>query len=56
MGSAGDRICRAEDVVATAQHHGVAATLLPGLAHMLMLEPGWEAAADAVIDWIAGLR
>jgi pimeloyl-ACP methyl ester carboxylesterase len=53
LGVHGDRICRADDVVATAQHHGVAATLLPGLAHMLMLEPGWEVAADAIIDWIA---
>ena len=53
LGVHGDRICRADDVVATAQHHGVTATLLPGLAHMLMLEPGWEVAADAIIDWIA---
>ena len=40
LGAHGDRICRPEDVVATARHHGVTATLLPGLAHMLMLEPG----------------
>jgi len=55
LGVHGDRICRIEDVVATAHHHGVVATLLPDLAHMLMLEPGWEDAADAVIDWIATL-
>ena len=38
--------------VATARHHGVTATLLPGMAHMLMLEPGWEAAARALHDWM----
>jgi pimeloyl-ACP methyl ester carboxylesterase len=55
LGVQGDRICRPDDVVATAIHHGVTATVLPGLAHMLMLEPGWKAVADAVVDWIATL-
>ena len=56
LGAHGDRICRPEDVVATARHHGVMATLLPGLAHMLMLEPGWEAVADALLAWMSALR
>lgn len=55
LGVHGDRICRPEDVVATAQHHGVAATLLPGLAHMLMLEPDWEAVARALAGWMETL-
>ena len=55
LGVHGDRICRPEDVAATARHHGVTATLLPGMAHMLMLEPGWEAAARALHDWMAPL-
>lgn len=55
LGAHGDRICRPEDVVATARHHGVMATLLPGLAHMLMLEPGWEAVADALLAWMASV-
>ena len=55
LGVHGDRICRPEDVVATAQHHGVTATLLPGLAHMLMLEPGWEGVAKALHGWMADL-
>jgi hypothetical protein len=55
LGVHGDRICRPEDVAATARHHGVTATLLPGMAHMLMLEPGWEAAARALHDWMATL-
>ena len=56
LGVHGDRICRPEDVAATARHHGVAATLLPGMAHMLMLEPGWEAVAQALLGWIGTLK
>jgi len=55
LGAAGDRICTPDDVRATARHHNVEATILPGLAHMLMLEPGWEAAATALEAWIASL-
>ena len=42
LGVHGDRICRPDDVVAPARHHRVTATLLPDLAHMLMLQPGGE--------------
>ena len=35
-----------DDVRATARHHGVDAMILPGLAHMMMLERGWEAPAQ----------
>jgi pimeloyl-ACP methyl ester carboxylesterase len=53
VGAEGDRICRPDDVRATARHHGTAATVLPGLAHMLMLEPGWEAVARAIAGFAA---
>ena len=32
---------------------GVTATVFPGLAHMLMLEPGWEAVAEAIAGFVA---
>jgi pimeloyl-ACP methyl ester carboxylesterase len=38
LGADGDRICPPDEVRATARHHGVDAAILPGLAHMLMLE------------------
>ncbi len=41
-GRPGDRICTPGDARATAHHHDVVATILPGMAHMLMLEPEWE--------------
>jgi pimeloyl-ACP methyl ester carboxylesterase len=55
LGVEGDRICTPEEVRATARHHNVAPVILPGLAHMLMLEPGWLAAAQALADWLEAL-
>jgi pimeloyl-ACP methyl ester carboxylesterase len=55
LGAEGDRICTPEDVRATARHHKVEATMLPGLAHMLMLEPGWQSVAGALAGWLATL-
>ncbi|HVO88546.1 MAG TPA: alpha/beta fold hydrolase [Casimicrobiaceae bacterium] len=55
LGAAGDRICTPNDVRATALHHRVDAQILPGLAHMLMLEPGWESAARAIESWLRRL-
>jgi len=55
MGASGDRICAPDDVRATARHHGVDAVVLPGLAHMLMLERGWEAAARELARWLETL-
>lgn len=55
LGAAGDRICQPVDVRATATLHGVEATIVPGLAHMMMLEPDWEAAAKPLAAWIDGL-
>ncbi len=47
---------REDDVRATARHHGVEATLVPGLAHMLMLERQWEKPARALARWLATLE
>ena len=48
IGAAADQIAIPTDVEATARHHGVEPTILPGMGHMLMLEPGWQAAAAAI--------
>ena len=56
MGADDDRIAIPDDVRATAAHHGVAAKILPGMGHMLMLEPDWREAADALAEWLADLR
>ena len=55
LGAEGDMICTPDDARATAAHHKVKATILPGLAHMLMLEPDWAHAAKALEGWLATL-
>ncbi len=55
LGVEDDRICTPADVRATAVHHGVQPVLLPGLAHMLMLERDWERPAQALAAWLSAL-
>ncbi len=55
LGADGDRICTPEDVRATASHHGAEAAVVPGLAHMLMLERQWERPAKLLLRWLATL-
>jgi pimeloyl-ACP methyl ester carboxylesterase len=55
LGAEGDRICTPDDVRATAEHHNVQAKILPGLAHMLMLEPQWMQVAKAIDEWLQTL-
>lgn len=55
LGVEDDRIATPSDVRATARHHGVTATIVPGMAHMMMLEPGWDTVAQHLATWIATL-
>jgi hypothetical protein len=52
LGSHDDRISTPNDVNATASLYGVTPTLVRGLAHMMMLERDWEAAARPLLDWL----
>jgi len=52
LGSHDDRISTPNDVNATASLYGVTPTLIRGLAHMMMLERDWEAAALPLLDWL----
>ena len=55
LGAEDDRVCSPLDVHATAKLYDVEATILPGLAHMMMLEMEWRRAADAVLAWLEGV-
>jgi pimeloyl-ACP methyl ester carboxylesterase len=55
LGAEGDRICLPDDVHATARHHGVDVLMVPGLAHMLMLEPGYETVTLPLLRWLRTL-
>jgi non-heme chloroperoxidase len=52
LGATGDRIAHPSDVKATALFYDTTATLVEGLAHMMMLERGWERAAQPLLDWL----
>lgn len=55
LGADNDTLISRGDVDATARHHGTAAEHFPGIAHGMMLEPGWEAVARRIRDWVQGL-
>jgi pimeloyl-ACP methyl ester carboxylesterase len=55
LGADGDRISTPDDVRATAGHHGVDGVILPGLAHMLMLERRWLQPARELLKWLGTL-
>jgi non-heme chloroperoxidase len=55
LGAEGDHICAPTDVRATARHHDIEAVIIPGLAHMMMLETGWQRAAKALAGWLEAL-
>jgi len=52
LGAAGDRIATPDDVKATALFYDTTATIVPGLAHMMMLERGWESVAQPLLEWL----
>ena len=56
LGAKDDRISTPRDVKATATMYGVDATIIPGLAHMMMLEREWKTAGQPLLDWLATLR
>ena len=53
LGAEGDRISTPDDTRATASHHHTSATIVPGMAHMMMLDPAWLTAARALEVWMA---
>jgi len=55
IGAGGDRISTPEDVEATARHHDVHATIVPGPAHMMMLDRDWQRVAQPIARWLATL-
>jgi len=56
IGAVDDRIANPDDVRATAAHHGVEAKILPGMGHMMMLEPEWKDAAAALAGWLTKIQ
>ncbi len=42
------------EVIATASAHRTAAEFFPAMGHNMMLEPGWHAVAERIVDGSAG--
>ncbi len=56
LGAADDLTFVPGEVKATARAYGVEATIFAGMAHDMMLETGWQAVADRIIDWLRELK
>jgi len=52
LGVTDDRIATPADVEATASFYDTKATIVSGLAHMMMLERAWESVAKPLLDWL----
>jgi len=55
LGAGADRISTPGDVKATASLYRTEALIVPGLAHMMMLERGWQAVAEPLLEWLEAL-
>ena len=55
LGGREDRLIPPAYVRSAGRSYGVEAEILPGLAHGMMLVPGWEAVAARIRDWLIGL-
>lgn len=52
LGAEGDRLTPPRTVEATARAYGAAVQIFPGMAHDMMLEPGWEVVAEQMLAWL----
>jgi len=52
LGAADDRLISPGEVEATARAYRTREEMMPGMAHDVMLEAGWQVAADRILDWL----
>jgi len=53
LGAEQDAIFRPHEIRATAAAYNTAAIIFPDMAHDMMLEPGRQAVADTILEWLA---
>jgi pimeloyl-ACP methyl ester carboxylesterase len=53
VGAENDAVVPLKPIRDTARAYGTEAIILPGLAHDVMLDPQWQAAADCILGWLA---
>ncbi len=52
LGAKEDTIFHPDEIKATAAAYGKKPEIFKGMAHDMMLEPGWQAVADRIIRWL----
>ncbi len=52
LGSRDDRLIAPAEVAATAQAYQTHAEFFAGLGHAMMLDVGWQAVAERILDWL----
>lgn len=52
LGGAEDQIISPQDVITTAELFNVPAEIMPNMAHLMMLDTGWERVANRLDDWL----
>jgi pimeloyl-ACP methyl ester carboxylesterase len=52
VGAERDEIFTPKEVAATARAWGTEPVMVDGIAHDVMLDPGWERVADLLADWV----
>jgi len=55
MGGEDDTLFPPPVVEGTARWYGTDAVILPGMAHLMMLDAAWRSAADGLLEWLAGV-
>lgn len=55
LGAANDAIFSVAEVEETAAAYNTQARIFPNMAHDMMLEAGWQAAADAILEWVGSV-
>jgi pimeloyl-ACP methyl ester carboxylesterase len=53
LGAASDAIFYPAEIEATARAYSTQPKIFAGMAHDMMLEPGWQAVADWMLQWLA---
>jgi alpha-beta hydrolase superfamily lysophospholipase len=53
MGAENDTIFIPKEIERTAKAYNTVSEILPDMAHDMMLEPGWQRAADRIIEWLS---
>jgi alpha-beta hydrolase superfamily lysophospholipase len=52
LGGTDDQLVSPDEVRATARAYGTEAELFSNMAHDMMLEAGWQAVADRILNWL----